>query len=62
MRPPAFESENHTHGAKKIGPSQHSDFFNRIGQERTRRLKFVMPSSRATSSTARLREAGNRSA
>ncbi len=29
---PASESENRTHGAKKIGPSQYSDFFNRIGQ------------------------------
>ena len=35
MRSPASESENRTHGAKKIGPSQHSDFFNRIGQEAT---------------------------
>jgi hypothetical protein len=42
MRPPASESENRTHGAKKIGPSQYSDFFNRIGQKRTRRLQFVM--------------------
>jgi len=31
MRPPASESENRTRGAKKIGPSQYSDFFNRIG-------------------------------
>ena len=30
MRPPASESENRTHGAKKIGQSQYSDFFNRI--------------------------------
>ncbi len=30
MRPPASEPENRTHGAKKIGPSQYSDFFNKI--------------------------------
>jgi len=35
MRPPASESENRTHGAKKIGPGQYSDFFNRIGHKRT---------------------------
>ncbi len=34
MRPPASETENRTHGAKKIGPGQYSDFFNRIGQSR----------------------------
>ena len=34
MRPPASESENRTHGVKKIGPSQYSDFFNRIGPKR----------------------------
>jgi hypothetical protein len=34
MRPLASESENRTHGAKKIGPSQYSDFFNRIGPKR----------------------------
>jgi hypothetical protein len=39
MRPPASESENRTHGAKKIGPSQHSDFFNRIGQYQTHALQ-----------------------
>jgi len=37
MRPPASESENRTHGAKKIGPGQYSDFFNRIGQQETSR-------------------------
>ncbi len=35
MRPPASEPENRTHGAKKIGPSQYSDFFNKIGQKET---------------------------
>ncbi len=34
MRPPASESENRTHDAKKIGPGQYLDFFNRIGPER----------------------------
>ena len=28
---PRSESENRTHGAKKIGPSQYFDFFDRIG-------------------------------
>jgi hypothetical protein len=32
MRPPASGCENRTHSVKKIGPSQYSDFFNRIGQ------------------------------
>jgi hypothetical protein len=35
MRPPASESENRTHGAKKMGPGQYLDFFNRIGPKRT---------------------------
>jgi hypothetical protein len=35
MRSPASASENRTHGAKKIGPSRYSDFFNRIGQFRS---------------------------
>ncbi len=35
MRPPASEPENRTHGAKKNGPSQYSDFFNKIGQTAT---------------------------
>ena len=35
MRPPASEFENRTNGAKKIGPSQHSDFFNRIDPKRS---------------------------
>ena len=30
MRPPACECENRTHDAKKIGPSQYSDFFNKL--------------------------------
>ena len=34
MRPPASEPENRTHGAKKIGPSQYSDFFNKIDPQR----------------------------
>ena len=34
MRPPASEFENRTHDAKKIGPGQYLDFFNRIGPER----------------------------
>ena len=33
--PPASESENRTHGAKKIEPSQYFDFFNRIDVLRT---------------------------
>ena len=35
MRPPASASENRTRGAKKIGPGQYLDFFNRIGQQPT---------------------------
>ena len=34
MRPPAFASENRTHGAEKIGPSRYSGFFDKIGQQR----------------------------
>jgi site-specific recombinase XerC len=33
------ESENRTHGAKKIGPGQYLDFFNRIGHEPTSRQR-----------------------
>jgi len=39
MRPPASESENRTHGAEKIGPSQYSDFFDRIGHSRLKRSR-----------------------
>jgi hypothetical protein len=35
MRPPVSEFENRTHVAEKIGPGRYSDFFNRIGQNRT---------------------------
>jgi hypothetical protein len=42
MRSPASESENCTHGAKKIGSSQYSDFFNRIGQLQTSRLAVFL--------------------
>ena len=38
MRPPASAFENRTDGAEKIGPSRYSDFFNRIGPNRSRRL------------------------
>jgi hypothetical protein len=41
MRPPASETENRTHSVKKIGPSQYSDFFNRIGPIATRRLRMA---------------------
>ena len=33
------ESENRTHDAKKIGPGQYLDFFNRIGHEPTSRQR-----------------------
>jgi hypothetical protein len=35
-RPPASASENCTHDAEKIELSRYSDFFNRIGQTRTK--------------------------
>ncbi len=50
MRPPASESENRTHGAKKIGPSQHSDFFNRIGQLQKSKMADEAAATRAISS------------
>ncbi|MGO9396355.1 MAG: hypothetical protein ACLP19_00745, partial [Xanthobacteraceae bacterium] len=49
MRPPASETENRTHSVKKIGPSQYSDLFNRIGQESTSRLSSGLKKSRQLS-------------
>ena len=40
-RSPASASENRAHGAEKIGPRRYSDFFNRIGQERTHALQQI---------------------
>ena len=42
MTSPTSASETRTCGTEKIGSRQYSDFFNRIGQEQTSRLRFLM--------------------
>jgi hypothetical protein len=51
MSPPASAAENRTHDAEKIGLSRYSNFFSRIGQNRTFARTFGVHSLTAISLT-----------